>query len=240
MNAKRLTKQEEMDILREAFKYNHFIDNGSSRAVYKLNESQVIKVAFDDAGKKQNANELAFYEENSSICAPIYAYGEYILVSGLMIKDLRDILENAWEEVYYGDDDDLIDDMHNYIFNEEEDLLKDMYKDSQIEEALNIIDIANGINGTTVDNTQIGVFADDSVRLYDYGFIVDVDNLIGDIDGYLYENGTYGLLLKIVRLIMKTLSCNNIICYIRTKIYKDRYDKIINEKENKKTNYRRF
>lgn len=77
----KLTIQNELKLLEQALKSNDFIGNGSSRAVYGLDDKTVLKVVADDGGKLQNKIEAEMYDKHkSNKLAKVYAVGRYVLV----------------------------------------------------------------------------------------------------------------------------------------------------------------
>jgi hypothetical protein len=77
----KLTVQNELRLLEKAFRSNEFIGNGSSRAVYGLDEKTVIKVVADDGGKMQNRLEAeAYAKHRNNKLAKVYAVGQFVLV----------------------------------------------------------------------------------------------------------------------------------------------------------------
>lgn len=57
-------------------KYLSFIGAGYSRAVFRLNDTQVIKIATRKIGLSQNSNEKVFSERFTSITPKVYSDGE--------------------------------------------------------------------------------------------------------------------------------------------------------------------
>jgi hypothetical protein len=77
----KLTTSQELKILRE-LKNKSFMATGSSRAVWKLDDYLVVKVALDSAGKRQNENEVrAFRALGETLLAKITAFGKNIIIA---------------------------------------------------------------------------------------------------------------------------------------------------------------
>lgn len=70
-----LTPEDEELIIRHLTKKD-FIDNGSSRAVYSLGESFVVKLAMSTGGITQNEVEYGFYMNNRGPFATMFAHGK--------------------------------------------------------------------------------------------------------------------------------------------------------------------
>lgn len=63
---------------RYAAEHLQLIKKGSSRAVYKIDEEKVLKLAYNDKGKAQNEVEIEYgqYDDLSGILAKIFDYDE--------------------------------------------------------------------------------------------------------------------------------------------------------------------
>ena len=81
----RLSKSEEINILRQVIAQNEFIGAGSSRAVYGLGEDKVVKVAWDRGGMIQNHYEVEIAKNTPYLTALVYSYGSFIIVAERLV-----------------------------------------------------------------------------------------------------------------------------------------------------------
>lgn len=152
--------KEELEIIQNLIHNGEFIDRGSSRAVYKLEDGIVYKVAVDDAGRTQNNAEINFYKMyGNQYLAEIYFYGRYLIaMEEVEVKYSSSDLED-YRGGYYEDDEESSA-IGNIIPFEEENY--------EIQEAIEFLD---GELGHTSDNYQIGYSIErDTWVAYDYGY----------------------------------------------------------------------
>ena len=165
---RKLTLKEELSILEKVKKNEKgFIGAGSSRAVYSLNSTSVLKVAIDREGRTQNKREIqCFYEYGGHFLAKIFAYG-----TSVVLMEKVDPLELE-------DDEDVDFLVEEGIINEEQaDACNELYE------------FLSQMNGYTIDNLQYGLNKDGWPLAYDYGYECGKEdnvshNLRDFFDGY--------------------------------------------------------
>lgn len=184
---RKLTIREELNILWKLREKQNFINAGSSRAVYKLNSTTVVKVAIDKAGRTQNKREVEIFEEHGSqYLAKIYAYGASIL--------LMEVIDPFYVDYY----EEIVSMYEGNLMTEYE-----------FEHINDVLDFLNDINGDTEDNLQLGYTKCGVAVSYDYGFDVDVEENVSNKlyrlahkDSCLYPiNHTYAKLVRIKRFL---------------------------------------
>ena len=178
---KRLTKEEEREIISKYIIDENYLDAGSSRAVYLEDYgSEVVKIALSDEGRMQNKNEVEYYKEHGHTghFAEIYAYGEFVVI--MEYVDVEDValIERFWD--YYESEEKLeLDD----LFYEEQLGLdwEDEYYEGENLEFIEKIDrqyeaisrvfsyMTDVIGNFSGDNAQVGM-TPDGYKLYDYGY----------------------------------------------------------------------
>ena len=172
---KKLTKAEEREILEQALALGEFISTGSSRAVFGLDETRVLKVAASVAGYNQNKIEtelFANYGDNGFL-ARIHGFSERVTIMDRMEQVLDDYYHEGMEI-----DEDRFDEIYDFL---------------------------NSENGSTSDNEQIGIDTQGNMVAYDYGFIsiykegtdYSFEDLVGNIDSKIsgkYDGDAFGLL----------------------------------------------
>lgn len=126
LKVKRLTSTEEKELLLEVEKDFNFLDNGSSRVVFSLDNGYVLKLGMGEEGRFQNSIEVETFEatEFPEYFAEIVAAGEHVVV-------MEEIEVVNFEEIV------------------------DMYEDEE-DSIVSIVNAAAEINGDTDDNFQIG------------------------------------------------------------------------------------
>lgn len=173
---KELTIREEYDLLQElSVEEGNFIHNGSSRAVYRLDENRVLKVAMDRQGRQQNTNEInLFRAHGNQHLAEIFAYGKFTVVMEIVDEQ----------------------DMEDMIFE---------YQDFDNQEVAEVIDFLELSHGSTDDNFQLGYSRTrNKLVCYDYGYHTDYENsqlVSGKLHRQLARLGEDGLLQKTSRML---------------------------------------
>lgn len=155
---RKLTLTEEVGYLKRINPRRDFIGNGSSRAVFNLNDGYCLKVAYGRGGFKQNIREALLYEDygDEGYLAEIIAYSKGMVVMEMVevVEVMEDEMEEEMEEWFYSeyDLDSLIDSMSQY-------------------------------NGHTIDNYQVGITEDYRLVSYDYGYDSDLPfwDQVGDL-----------------------------------------------------------
>ena len=152
-----LTEEEEKIILNSITKED-FIACGSSRAVYRLNDNYVVKVAMAQGGVNQNKIEVDFYDRFGD-----YGYFAHLYAYGTMIN----VMEALDDCAFYDEDD--------WGFYESDDA-----DASESDSYFSMLDIASAVASLTgydgADNGQIGYSnIRDAHVLYDYGYSDDYD-----------------------------------------------------------------
>lgn len=141
---KKLTNLQEILII-ESIKNKKlkFINNGSSRAVYKLNNDYIVKIALEKEGILQNNFEIESYEKYgyTGLFAEIQAYGQYIVIMEYVEIDNENL--DMMADEYFEELDQLYEEVYNAI---------------------------GGLIGESGDNYQIGINKKGDVVIYDYGF----------------------------------------------------------------------
>lgn len=199
---KRLSRYEEILIIRAAQKESKFLSNGSSRAVYDIGNGRVLKVAIDRKGQYQNKTEIELYRNSNSreYLAAIYAYGKYCIVMEKVIvteySDMSDLIDGSR---YFNDDS-----TDSYLTVAEG--LQKFYETPKLKvetfrEAYNYLCYENG---RTSDNYQIGIRADGSAAAYDYGFVKGAYHMC--VSDHLYnnlENGDFSPLKLVEAMLVR-------------------------------------
>lgn len=210
---RRLTVSEEIQLLRQAIKADHYLGSGSSRAVFSLGDGSgtVIKVALDRGGYIQNKHEAVVSEEFPYYCATVHAIGKYILVMDYI--EIHDYYE-GWLERMEDDGDDSVGSLRdNYnrdkcselrfqkkSFDEDYDYFADKLVEDDcdydtLEKMLTFMRDARDDLGVGGDCYQIGFDPEGNFKLYDFGFVqpnltddkcfdMDYDKQIGCIENF--------------------------------------------------------
>ena len=183
---KRLTKEEEQEIISKYIKDENYLDAGSSRAVYIEDYgAEVVKIALSDEGRMQNKNEVEYYKEHGHTghFAEIYAYGEFVVVMEYVDVEDGALIERFWD--YYEREGELELDAWFY----EEELGIDWETESYEGEVLETIQridrqyeaiskifvyMTDIIGNFSADNAQVGM-TPDGYKLYDYGYNDSID-----------------------------------------------------------------
>lgn len=189
---KKLTSRQEESILRVVKSDLGFLGRGSSRMVFDMpfeayryadldeEKQYVVKIPYCSAGLNQTQNEIYTFEEYKTTeyehyLAEIAAIGEFIIIME-KIEDCSEYFDNA-------DDYDLFDEQDIAAFiNEWGDDCSAIRED-----AIPLLAFLQDQKGTS-DSGQIGYNGDGRLKIYDYGFDVYGDNLIGDIIGFSATN----------------------------------------------------
>lgn len=218
----RLSVFEELAIVRQA-KEGNFLDHGSSRAVFSISDTHVVKVAMDRQGQYQNMREIQAYRnmgEPQGPLAEITGYGKYCVVMEKVVPLDYDLVRDI---VQYDDDDDYdsysecsdCSDCSNYsepvASNAGQKLLNYIIADYGIgnAETLNHVRDVFGFTqyniGHTSDHYQIGLRADGTATCYDYGFEPgNYDTCVSNsLYGTIISLGEYGLLDMIEKRLLR-------------------------------------
>lgn len=183
LKPKKLSLSEEREILLQAIKKDEFLDNGSSRAVFALNDEYVVKIALDEGGFLQNDLEIKMYEMDTinKYLARIESYGKFIIVMERV---------SPIDEVFYPEEEDYF--LENDEFDEEAyDKDVDLFDKTR-----EVIYELQDYLGSTTDNEQLGFTAEGDIVSFDYGFMAypyeaenteatDYTDFIGDIEDFL-------------------------------------------------------
>jgi hypothetical protein len=193
---KKLSIKEEYDLLKSVLDKEHsFIHNGSSRAVFLLPDSRVLKVAMDKQGRRQNANEVYVYgKEGNQSLAEIYAYGNFIVVMELVDEHSMEYCQ----DIYY----------------ECEEL---KYTDKEYLEVLNAITLLEEYNGSTDDNFQMGTSRNTGrIVAFDYGYSKEYNHgeiVSGTLADTVDYNGPEYIIENTMSRLQKLLDRNAKMCY---------------------------
>lgn len=127
-----------------------------------INKRYVVKVAIGIAGINQNNVESTVFRYNGAeYLAEIPYIGHYIEIMEY-VKPLPDSVRN-WADEYYFED---------FYEQVEDDLTK-----SEASRCFDIIQELNSINGSTLDNGQLGYNDNGDIVAYDYGFLSESDEV---------------------------------------------------------------
>lgn len=180
---KRLSRYEEILIIRAAKENGEFLDNGSSRAVYDIGNGRVLKIAIDRKGQYQNKTEIELYRYSDSreYLAAVYAYGKFsVIMEKVVPVEYEDVRSLAHDCGYFNESSESDETT--------EDAIKKYYgiEKIEIESVKKVYDYLEFENGNTGDNYQIGIRPDGSAAAYDYGFIsgkydMCVSNSLGSV-----------------------------------------------------------
>lgn len=174
-----LTVKEEQEILARAFEINHFIDHGSSRLVFDLEDGTVLKVAFDSKGQYQNEVEAGMYKSyGDRFLAVIHAVGEYVV-----LQEKVEILECFYEvhkEFIYEIDHGDLEALERFGVGG--------YTYEEVLAGIGTREELDNMLGETEDNLQIGRRKETGAMVcFDYGYEVGSDR-------YSVSQGVSGLL----------------------------------------------
>jgi hypothetical protein len=193
---KKLSVKEEYDLLKSVLDKEHsFIHNGSSRAVFLLPDSRVLKVAMDKQGRRQNANEVYVYgKEGNQSLAEIYAYGNFIVVMELVDEHSMEYCQ----DIYY----------------ECEEL---KYTDKEYLEVVDAIELLEEYNGSTDDNFQMGTSRNTGrIVAFDYGYSKEYNHgeiVSGTFADTVDYNGPEYIIENTMSRLQKLLDRNAKMCY---------------------------
>ena len=153
MKARKLSNLQERKLLK-LLKNAQLIGNGSSRLVFidPRDSKRIVKVAIGAASFRQNKLEVKLWNETqSSHLAQIYEYGRFVVVMERMMETYD---EDSFYEAYDPDSE-------NYEF---------------FKLGAKVVNWLEEELGSTADNYQIGLNANDEWKAYDYGFDPDQDS----------------------------------------------------------------
>lgn len=193
---KRLTKKEEQAIIDKYIIDGGFIDNGSSRAVFKGSAGEVVKIAMDDEGRVQNRNEINFYikHKDTGYFANISAYGEFVVIMEELSVHSIGLYQNFYEYYENYDSSELLEDFFENFFYEYiiDDGLDDEREEMewQYKRVYDMFEFMEGIlSNSTADNSQIGEDREGNLKWYDYGFDTKykVGSQVGDVSSYIFS-----------------------------------------------------
>ena len=191
-----LTKKEEQELIDKYIIDEGFIDNGSSRAVFKGPTGEVVKIALDDQGRVQNKNEIDFYmnHKETGYFANISAYGEFVVIMEELSLHSIGLYEEFYQ--YYEDynSSELLEDFfedfyYEYIIEEE---LDDRREELEWEykKMYGMLEFMEGsLSNETADNAQIGKDREGNLKWYDYGFDTKykVGSQVGNVGSFIYS-----------------------------------------------------
>jgi len=212
-SVKKLSRTEEVAILREVAENGMYIDRGSSRAVFTYGKDKVVKIAADNQGCRQNRIEASFYERHPHACAEVYAIGSHIIICEKVLIDeveedldtMSRIINLAWngedysdrEYTEYLDSEDFAHIGHQFNNGDLDELLNECGIDvdelaGDFGTYIDTLDTATYCLGGTLDNEQIGFSAHrQAYVLYDAGFdcdkCCDKCGLVGNVEDFLFE-----------------------------------------------------
>lgn len=162
---KELSPKEELNLIKYIMDNGEFLDRGSSRAVYTLDNDRVYKIAFDDEGRTQNNLEIDLFEVHGKhYLAEIFSYGRYVIEmeqveTPYSASDLEDYSGGFYHLTLSEEEDE--DEMRGYI-------IPTLEEAEDIERAKEFLD--NEL-GYTSDNHQIGYSYNQQCWVaYDYGY----------------------------------------------------------------------
>ena len=193
---KKLSVKEEYDLLKSVLDKEHsFIHNGSSRAVFLLPDSRVLKVAMDKQGRRQNANEVYVYgKEGNQSLAEIYAYGNFVVVMEMVNENSMEY----YQDIYY--------ECSEFEYTEKEYL-----------EVLNAITLLEEYNGSTDDNFQMGTSRNTGrIVAFDYGYSKEYNHgeiVSGTLADTVDYNGPEYIIENTMSRLQKLLDRNAKMCY---------------------------
>lgn len=179
----RLSLSAELALLKKAYEYGEYINNGSSRSVYDMGDGTVLKVASCKRGQFQNGMEIETFRngEFPESLADIYSYGKYVVLMKKVVPICFDLVEHLCENYY--DEDEIEDFFGEY----------GVEVGSRYDELNEHVHKMESMLGVTVDNYQVGIDEDNNFKAFDYGFesnsyeLSVSDELHGDLDQYGYE-----------------------------------------------------
>jgi hypothetical protein len=180
--------KEEYELLQELIRDDiDFINNGSSRAVFKFDTNRVVKVAMDRQGRRQNKNEIDLFRiAGNDYLAEIYAYGRFLLVmEEVSAQPMEDMLDVFYENQFFD------------------------YEDREIERVSEVIDFLSEHTGETDDNFQLGWSLKRNLLVsYDYGYNTEHRNrdlVSNNLCDHIYMEGPESILEKSSNKLKKIL-----------------------------------
>jgi len=183
-----LTIKEEYELLQELIRDDvDFINNGSSRAVFKFDTNRVVKVAMDRQGRRQNKNEIDLFRiAGNDYLAEIYAYGRFLLVmEEVSAQPMEDMLDVFYENQFFD------------------------YEDREIERVSEVINFLSEHTGETDDNFQLGWSLKRNLLVsYDYGYNTQHRNrdlVSHNLCDHIYMEGPESILEKSSNKLKKIL-----------------------------------
>ena len=193
----RQLNREEFDMLIETIKDDErsYIGNGSSRAVYRVEycgHSYAVKIAGQQEGRAQNQIEMDLYEDHGDrFLNPILAaYKDILLVCNEIDPLDTDIVEEAWRNDEVEDFIEAVSWADWYTYDE----LVDLWENCRA-----TVEFLTEYQGDTWDNFQVGIDYDGRVVAYDYGYVSNVDGLVGDIESLIdFSNHKWSMLWSVV------------------------------------------
>lgn len=147
LKAHKLSNSQERKLLK-LLKNAKMVGHGSSRLVFidPRDSNRVVKVAIGANSFCQNKLEVKLWNSTqNSYLAQIYEYGKFVVV---MERVFETYDEDSFYEAYDPDSED-------YEF---------------FQRGINVVNWLESELGSTSDNYQIGVNANDEWKAYDYGF----------------------------------------------------------------------
>ena len=207
VNPLRLSTEMEADILELALANKNFIDNGSSRAVYGLNDYLVVKLAIDEGGIHQNLVELETFLNNpKGPLARLYAYGEFVVVMEIVKVIGYTNVENALDII--NEECEFEINEKGEVFDERGKILPFTFKEmKKIDETVTQL---HEIFGYSEDNFQLG-FGSRGVVSFDYGYIPE-DHEISiskSLTSKICEIGEWEILREILDELRATIEVEN-------------------------------
>lgn len=151
---KRLTIAQELEIIKNIKNGEYmFLDAGSTRATFAMDDSRVVKLTVEEDYVAQNMNEIEIAAKDNGVhTTKIYEYGKYIIIA----ERVEPIYLSDYEFDYEKDGVDVEDE--DRLYN------KDILRQGN--------EVTNFLEGLDIcpDGEQYGLTKDGRVVSYDYGY----------------------------------------------------------------------
>lgn len=88
-NPIKLTKEQEIEILRYVWEHEQFIGSGTTRAVFTFKDKYVVKIGISEEGVLQNEVERSFYKAHwgTGLFATLYATGMFVNIAERLVSN---------------------------------------------------------------------------------------------------------------------------------------------------------
>lgn len=183
-----LTEKQAMKLVEYLRGNDKFCDNGSSRAVFRV-DGYAVKIACEEQGLLQNSIEKELYKRGDYVCLnPIrFYYDDLILVCDWVDVLDRELVDTAASESF----EDFKDFIADYWTDEYDDWTEDDLYQLQ-SDIKDVVEVLTDEQGDSSDNTQLGFnreyqgYGSFHIVAYDYGYNTDYElrQIAGDMEEF--------------------------------------------------------